>query len=331
MGTDAYSGGIGTSINIAEANNAPVTPAPAGGALQPYSPTHSDPNSWYANKDVQIVWNRPDGAYGFSFIFDQSPDTIPDDILDTTITQQKIYPNVADGAWYFHIKSRGKTPGSAFSDVATFKVQIDSTPPENFAIKVPDGIDPNNLTAGDLAIYFEAHDATSGIDHYDALVDGKILGKSITSPYEVALHSGEHVIGVIAYDKAGNSTKAELPVKVKESRLAAFLKQFSFITYLLVFLNLLILILILLIILLIARQRRHEREHALPGDVAQQIAAIQASVDRNLVKLRKDIDKRLTKIIASSGVGENLKEDLDKEIDEAKASLDKKISKSRKR
>jgi len=84
---------------------ADTTPPPAPTIT---SPTHPDQDEWYDNNDPTFNWTEPDdpsGIAGYSFVLDQTADTIPDETIDTT-ERTKSYTDVADGIWYFHIRAQ---------------------------------------------------------------------------------------------------------------------------------------------------------------------------------------------------------------------------------
>jgi len=275
-GTDAFSGGSTATFRITAP--VPTTPTATSTDLAVTSSTHPDQNSWYAKPDVQLSWNRPDGAYGFSFELDQSPETIPDNTLDTTVTTTKSYPGLKDGTWYFHIKSRAQAASAPFGSVAHFKIQIDTVKPLPFDAAI------QNTT-----ITFNAKDETSDIGHYEILVDNQLIESNASSPFTLPkLANGEHLITVIAYDKAGNSSKSEFTAKVEAASAVGFLqKNLQVPLYAIVIFNLVALVLIILLIWFVLSRRRKIRK---PGD---DVAQLQEEIDQSLEDLKQRISKKL--------------------------------------
>ena len=169
------------------------------------SSTHPDSDKWYKNKDVSLSWSG--GGSEFSYNFDQSADTTPDQVSEGSGTS-KTYTGVGDGLWYFHVRVKGS---GGWSATTHFRVQVDSTPPEPFTPEA----EPKNDAEKRPFISFVAQDATSGIDHYEVKLDNGSW-VTATSPYQIPkINSGKHIVYVKAIDKASNERigKAELSVK----------------------------------------------------------------------------------------------------------------------
>jgi hypothetical protein len=319
-GTESLTGTSGASFTI--------TPPPVAGPVV-ISSTHPDPNSWYAKSDVDLTWDRPAGAYGYSFDLDQSENSVPDDALDTTVTQSKSYKGLQDGVYYFHIKAKGQTTG--FGATTDFRVQIDTQKPLLFDITLVGQSNLNDVSRTPT-IQFQAKDESSGIDHYDVLIDGNLVQSSATSPYNFSkLETGPHVIRVIAYDKAGNDRKAELPIIVNGPVSAGFFHQnLSVPIYLLLLMNLLIIILLVILILVLLRRRKPKKYE--PGD---EVSGIQADIDESLEELKGKINAKLANLSARSTPElsrkeEEIAKELETSIETTRKKVDKKIVKLRK-
>jgi hypothetical protein len=318
-GTDAYTNGGSARFTI--------TPPPVDGP-EVTSTTQPDVDKWYPTADVELQWSRPAGAYGFSFLLDQSPDTIPDNTLDTTTTTTKSYKGLSDGIYYFHIKARGLSASSGFGGTSTFKIQIDTQAPSAFDIKLTDEANLN----GARTISFATQDELSGIDYYNVYVDGNLTKEKADSPFRLNLESGAHVVRVVAYDKAGNFRAAELPVTVATPP-AGFLQQkLTVPVYILLIMNLLILILLIVLIWLLLSRKRKDRVASKPrSDVAQ----IQAEIDQSLEELKASISHKLLKLTARSNPElfdkeEQVAADVAVTVTAARKKIDKKISKLKK-
>lgn len=198
--------GAGTNILSASgiADFTLKTPPPAGPIVS--SPTHPDTNAWFNNPQVQYQWDLVDGATGYSYSFDQSSKTVPDEVVDTTATAVGVKA-VTDGVWYFHIRAKTDTWGG----VTSVPVQIDSTAPAAFSPK----FDKGTITIEDIpTLRFVTTDAASGIDHYEVKqiqTDGEAgqinsLFVETSSPYTIGkLSAGKFEFIVRAFDRAGNS------------------------------------------------------------------------------------------------------------------------------
>jgi hypothetical protein len=198
-GTNIYGGSHGATFAIGGAA-VKATPAPTVATVTVKSTTHPDSTHWYNAKTVALSWSAS-GVSQFSFTFDQSPATDPAEAVSATTT--KSYEATSDGAWYFHVK--GKT-ATGFTPVTHFKVQIDTTPPGEFAVTIDQDGGATNPTP---KVTFSATDLLGGIDKYTARID---------SGEEFAIKSGDalpkqkpghHTIIIKAYDKAGNSRTAQ--------------------------------------------------------------------------------------------------------------------------
>jgi len=261
-GTDAYSGGSNSRFTISSAAPTPTpqpTPAPSNGtetgAVIVSSSSHPKASNWYSKSDVSLFWNRPSNAFGFSFSLDQNPNTVPDNTLDTTVTTTKSYSDLKDGIWYFHIKPRPQAPSSAFGPTTHFKIQIDTQAPKPFDIKF-----------ADQALSFVPTDTPSGIDHYELWLDDKLIDSHATSPYSLSnIDSGTHTVKVTAFDMAGNTQEASLPIEVAKGVKVGFWRQtFNVPVWLIIFMNLIILILLLIILVLLYLLLREKRKEERP-------------------------------------------------------------------
>lgn len=207
--------GAGTNI-LTSSGSAEYTlkiPPPAGPIVS--SPTHPDSNSWFNNPQVQYQWDVVDGAVGYSYIFDQSSKTVPDDVIDTSATAAGVKAT-SDGVWYFHIRAKNETWGG----VTTVPVQIDTTPPAAFSPK----FDKPTATIEDVpTLRFVTTDAASGIDHYEVkqIISDSTAGQinslfvEVASPYSLnKLPAGKYDYIVRAFDRAGNNTEAAAKLNI---------------------------------------------------------------------------------------------------------------------
>lgn len=174
------------------------------------SPSHPDQNGWYREKNVKIDWVMPDNINSISYAFDNKPNTDPGDKGIEKITSKE-YPDVSDGVWYFHIKGKTK---EGWQETIHFRIQIDSTPPQPFAVSV-DQPDPFDWPV----LYFKTEDKQSGIMRYEAKIGslderGEVLDADNPSLKISKVEIGEHTAMIKAVDKAGNETYATLSFNV---------------------------------------------------------------------------------------------------------------------
>lgn len=207
--------GEGTNIltSTGSAEYVLKTPPPAGPVVS--SPTHPDANIWFNNPQVQFQWEAVENATGYSYIFDQSQKTIPDETPETTTTAVSLKAT-SDGVWYFHLRAKTDIWGG----VTTYPVQIDATAPAAFEPK----FDRNTVTVEDIVtLRFLTSDAASGIDHYEVkqvatnapTSQVNTLFVEATSPYTLnKFPAGNYQFIVRAFDRAGNSSDSSTKLTV---------------------------------------------------------------------------------------------------------------------
>ena len=189
-----------------------ITAAPVG-AVQVFSTTHPTQTGWSNHKDVDLNWILPDKAVSVSYIFDQNPNTVPDDTVDATTVTTASFPNTKDGKWYFHIKAKGKV-NDPWGPVTNYAVQIDTVAPLPFDISLISESETQKASET-LAIGFDASDATSGVYRYDIYLDNNLVKELAGEPFSFPkVPLGRHSIRVDAYDRAGNGTSSDLSINV---------------------------------------------------------------------------------------------------------------------
>lgn len=201
--------GLGTDVLNQTINGlyALRLPPPAGPTVT--SNTNPDQATWYPNKTVSLQFiNEASGVEGYSYILSSDPTTNPDNISEGKKTSVS-YTNLADGIYYFSIKSLRV---GIWGGTTHFAIKVDTTPPADFKIDIA----PSARTSSDQpAIQFTTTDAFSGLDHYDLkIVPLSIIGGEdeasgffieTKSPYVPShLELGSYDVIVRAYDNAGN-------------------------------------------------------------------------------------------------------------------------------
>ena len=124
--------------------------------------THPDPTKWYPAGNPEFNWEAPadeSGIEGYSYLFDRTEGTIPDEKIDTTGTTAS-FKDKEDGVWCFH--ARAKDKAGNWGKAAHLKVQIDTTPPEVLTIDYP--LSNKCHTENITKYYGRLSDSTSGID-----------------------------------------------------------------------------------------------------------------------------------------------------------------------
>lgn len=168
------------------------------------SETHPDQNAWYAANDVKLNWAVPDGTTGVRLLVSRNPDDVPTVLYDSPI-DSIVLNDLDDGVWYAHIQLKG----TVWSDIMHFRFQIDTEGPEAFEITEVFREDPT-----EPAVRFDlsATDTTSGIDHYNVLINGQYVKEGLDGTLQSLstpiLGPGDHTIIVRAVDGAGNEREA---------------------------------------------------------------------------------------------------------------------------
>jgi len=209
LGTDLFAGaGSGSYVITAPGEEPPPEPEPdleLPGQPTISSTTHPEQSVWYSNANPSFSWTSEDGVSNYSYALDDQSGTVPDSQSDTADTQVS-FSNISDGVWYFHLKMQNE---DGWGPAAHYKIQIDTTPPNDFSINLLDG---RRTDVDTPRLSFEATDDTSGIHHYDLITDGgDAVGLDVgaTTPYTMPqLDLGRHDVTAIAYDLASNEARA---------------------------------------------------------------------------------------------------------------------------
>ena len=203
-----------------------ILPKPPEGP-QVFSTTHPDENQWYNNTNPIVSWKKDEGVTDFSFILDSFPETVPDNIIESSFTT-KAFQDLASGLWYFHIKA---LKGDAWSPPTHFLLRIDAIAPADFEPKI------EFLTAaliGRAFVSFFTTDALSGLDHYEVAVIDRAeppinspVFIEAESPYQLPRFiSGSIRVMVRALDKAGNVREKSADANFPQSFIDFIKKSF---------------------------------------------------------------------------------------------------------
>lgn len=192
--------------------------APEG--VQIYSETHPIQSEWYNNNSPVISWIKDPGVDGFSFVLDNKPNTIPDNIVDSSDTV-KSFESLNDGLYYFHIKAK---KGDIWGTTGNFLLRIDTTPPAEFRPQINYLLAAAALTQKTLVSFFTT-DNLSGVDHYEVGVIDKNQPPTESpvfvqteSPYLVPLASDDKLQVIVrAVDRAGNVRDESIDVRPPSS------------------------------------------------------------------------------------------------------------------
>ncbi|MFA4827505.1 MAG: hypothetical protein WC596_04655 [Candidatus Shapirobacteria bacterium] len=173
-------------------------------APQISSPTHPDPNKWYANNNAKFMWSVPSDAVAIGLLYDKYPNSQPRVVYEPAISEKEI-SDLKDGVYYFHVQFKNNKGWGAISH---FRFQIDTQPPEPFDIKFIDGEETSNPQP---TVVFDTTDSLSGIEYYKIKIgegDFFAIAPEVvikSNPHTLPLQMpGKRSILVQAYDKAGN-------------------------------------------------------------------------------------------------------------------------------
>jgi hypothetical protein len=171
------------------------------------SQTFLDPDVWYGTTDGVFTWTLPFDVDAVAVEISDDQENIPqeneDAIYDPAIEEFVVNSeNVSDGVQYVSINFQNQVGWGA---VNNRRLQIDTTPPEPFAINVKTGTTESSFPL----LTFEAEDETSGIASYEMTIASN---EPITiTPDEAELgyllrdlEDGTYTVKVVASDQAGN-------------------------------------------------------------------------------------------------------------------------------
>ena len=304
-GTDVYKNGDGASYAIsaavaaapaaatdattADAANLSGDPTPIAPQIASVDDPKSD--SWYASSTSDFYWVDTPDITGARVIIASTTDATPTQVLKGAATST-IETNIPDGVWYFIAQLKN---GSGWGPSGDMKVQIDTTPPTEFAIALlaPDA-------TGVVKFSFKTDDALSGIDHYELLI-GSTTDQTLSTQdvsdgtYPVPPQDGGSAkVTIRAYDKAGNMReesqvltlpKVDKPVAASDAAPAGPTSIWSLE-------SVIIIAILALIIGLLAGWNRYARKGALAekAKLLKRVAEVRDTNDRVFSAMREEFE-----------------------------------------
>lgn len=235
LGTNVYTGGAGGTYTVTQAVTPPPPaqedeePAPAPEeeeeseaaitfgepprAPEAGSTVFLDPDTWYATKNGLFTWETPFDIDELALDVSTSSEWTPLTKYKPPIDEIALNDTLLDdGIQYLTLQYRNQVGWGA---ILHRKIMIDTIPPEKFTINVRAG---NSPTAFPL-LTFDAKDTISGVERYElTIADGEPvpitpdeakLGYLLTN-----LVDGTYTVRVTAYDLAGNTTEASVPLLI---------------------------------------------------------------------------------------------------------------------
>ncbi len=191
--------------------SAEITPSPPAlgtpSAPKISSPTHSDPEKWYSNNSPVFTWQVPENITAVRLLIGKRADAVPNVVYEPPISEKKT-ENLEDGIWYFSAQFKNEV---GWGQIGRFKVQIDTTPPQDFEVRMDNEGDSTNPTP---IFYFETKDETSGIDFYEIILNNqsfvKVKPDEAKNGWRISpLTPGDYSLIVKAFDKAQNSAQSK--------------------------------------------------------------------------------------------------------------------------
>lgn len=187
--------------------------APDG--ISVFSETHPFQSTWYNNNSPVLSWEKPAGVTGFSYVLDNKPNTIPENVVNTTDTTVA-FEDIEDGLWYLHIK--GNKSG-VWGGTGHFALKVDTSPPADFKPRVNYLLASLSFVERALVTFFTT-DNLSGVDHYEVGIIDMNQPTTVSpifveadSPFQVSLQKGDNLRVIVrAIDKAGNIRESSINV-----------------------------------------------------------------------------------------------------------------------
>ena len=355
QGTDVYQSSAPASFTIGEATVTP-TPTPVAEVEEekPKKPETEEaivfgdpPRAPEVGSQVfldsEVWYNTTEGIFNWTLPFDvnavaieiatsseNQPELNKKAILEPPIDEFRVTKDlIGDGIQYLSIKFKNQVGWGA---VLNRKIQIDTTPPEQFEVVVRTGTTPSSFPM----IVFEANDKTSGIDYYELTIADKEPIRVTPDEAKLGyllkeLEDGTYTVKVVAYDKAGNireSTKAVLitagwikPVEVEEEK-----SFWSFLTATNIFIFFLITIIILQFIYIwYERKQIKIKEDKLRRETRE----VQDQMEKIFSALRDEIYDQINMITKRKRLSKNEKdavEGLNQALEVSETLIEKEIN-----
>ena len=167
-----------------------------------------DPEAWYSLNKATFSWNLPEKVTAVQVLFNNLPNSTPNINYSPPI-DQKTVTDLSDGIRYLHVRFKNS---AGWGKTSHRKIKIDNTGPTDLNII-------SSLSKDDLVLLkISSQDKTSAVVKYKISIDG-ILDKEIvvsSDKTDVTLSpqkNGNHEVGIIAYDRAGNLSEKNIVVK----------------------------------------------------------------------------------------------------------------------
>ena len=161
-------------------------------------PLYPKEDRWYNQVgNVKIFWELPDDVLQTATRVSQAKDQATGEKDEQLLTGKNLGV-LEEGVWYIRVQFRNNI---GWGELAYYKVQIDTTAPLPFEIRIDSEVSDNPSPGID----FETNDSLSGIKEYEVLIDGIVIGTTTSTTFSLPPQKpGEHKAVIKAYDMAGN-------------------------------------------------------------------------------------------------------------------------------
>jgi hypothetical protein len=148
--------------------------APANPVVQ--SDTHPVPGTWYNDRRVHVLWTQPgfdfSGINGYATLWDDAGDTVPWPVVTYEESTTDIHTTLADGRWYFHLRTGDNALNWNATAVHFGPVLIDTTSPDSMEIAINGGAGLANGRLVSLSVNATDPSPGSGIAQMSFSNDG---------------------------------------------------------------------------------------------------------------------------------------------------------------
>ncbi len=268
-----------------------------------FSPSHPIQEKWYRNNNVRLEWRLPDNVEKIKLVLSFNAEAIPNIIYEPPINYKTI-DKLEDGIHYFKLQFVNK---QTVSEIATYKIMIDTTPPQLEIKELP-----RKFIYEAPKFQVIADDNLSGINYFQIYLNNKLVTSTqdkILDLENYNLKPGKYLLGIKAFDLAGNFDYRTINFEIEErevlteAKITATKKDIIEINK-----NILILTSILIILALILIWF-YEKNRLLRNEIDEKIHKIEEFAHKSLIALKKDLEKQLDILEKRKGKEELIEEE----------------------
>lgn len=267
------------------------------------SPSHPNQNKWYNNNNPEFEWQLPQEVKKVRLILSTNPNAYPSIIYLPPINSRKV-KNLDDGIYYFRLIFENE---KSISNIATYKVMIDTTPPQLEIKKLP-----KELIYESPKFEILAKDNLSEINYFEVYINNKLITTTKNSLLDLEdynLGPGEYLLSVKAFDLANNYSYQTIDFEIGKRDILTERKILKTeLNIIEISKNILIMVFILLVLTLILilfyfKNRRLKKQ------IEEKIKEIEMFVNKSFILLKKDLEKQLEILETKHKEGELIEEE----------------------